>query len=149
MKVNWKHLATTSGYRSLKAALIKDLQSQRSRSKKEYYDLFYKVIGNAISHAHHTGQPVESFLDEWEANRSYWWVNYYSNHKFRHKPNYIPPPSTDTWSIRTWKRHFRKWYNQKEAQHRICRLISERGINPARAAKYRRKISRRIAHVRK
>lgn len=84
MKIDWKHLASTTGYKSLKAAYIKDVQeaSKRSRSmrkKDEFLELFNWVICRAKHYAHHTGKTIEQILDEWESKRTYWWLNYYQD----------------------------------------------------------------------
>lgn len=84
-KINWKHLATTPGYKSLKAAYVadveKDAKSTRSmRDKAEFLKLFREVIGRAKHYAHYTGKAVFEVLNEWEDERTYWWLNFYRNH---------------------------------------------------------------------
>ena len=54
MKINWKHLAATPGYKSLKAAMIHDIQNDINdgrrlnrkpfRDKHEFRKLFHWVI---------------------------------------------------------------------------------------------------------
>ena len=80
--IDWKHLATTDGYRSLKAAYIHDVQEASRqkrpiRGKSEFLRKFQWVISRAKHYAHHTGRPIEVILNEWEEKRSYWWLNYY------------------------------------------------------------------------
>jgi hypothetical protein len=89
MKINWKHLATTPGYKSLKAAYIKDVQhAERYRSrfgrkpmreKEEFLQKFKWVIGRATHYAHRTNRSVEDVLWSWESDRDHWWLNYYQD----------------------------------------------------------------------
>lgn len=87
MKIDWKHLATTEGYKSLKAAYIRDIQMTlgkrmviRSKGEKdEAFKLFQWVIGRAKHYSCHTGNPVSEILTEWEKKRTYAWVNYYQD----------------------------------------------------------------------
>lgn len=76
MKIDWKHLATTPGYISLKKAYTQDI-TKGYRSKKESYRKFKWVISRAIHYANHTGKSLERVLNVWESKRDYWWLNYY------------------------------------------------------------------------
>ncbi len=78
MNIDWKHLATTKGYKSLKAAYVYDVK-KGWRNKKESFLLFIWAIGRAKHYAHHTGRSIESILNEWEDKRSYWWRNFYQD----------------------------------------------------------------------
>lgn len=82
MPIDWKHLATTTGYKSLKAAYIRDVQGSRRqkhplRRKAEFLRKFQWVISRAKHYAYHTGESIESILNSWEEKRNYWWLNYY------------------------------------------------------------------------
>lgn len=82
MKIDWKHLATMPGYRSLKAAYIRDVQTatrsaRPMRDKAEFLHKFIWVISRAKHYAQHFQVPIENVLDNWELNRDYWWLNYY------------------------------------------------------------------------
>lgn len=82
--INWKHLATTPGYMSLKAVYIHDVQGaarQRNpmRQKEEFLRKFQWVINRAKHYAHCTGKSIEIILNEWEEKRDYWWLNYYQD----------------------------------------------------------------------
>lgn len=84
MNINWKQLATTPGYKSLKAAYIKDVQDiQRHkypmRKKEELLAKFNWVIGRAMYYAHRNGRPIGNILWSWESDRNYWWLNYYQD----------------------------------------------------------------------
>ena len=76
MKIDWKHLAKTKGYQSLKAAYSYDVQN-RSRTKKELLRHFNWVICRAKHYAYYQGRTLEEVLCEWEAKRDYWWLNFY------------------------------------------------------------------------
>ena len=81
---DWKHLATTTGYKSLKAAYIHDVQGAAKqkhpmRRKDEFLRKFQWVINRAKHYAHHTGRSIENILNEWEEKRDYWWLNYYQD----------------------------------------------------------------------
>ena len=82
MKIDWKYIATTPGYKSLKAAYIKDVMGNQRyerpmRNKAEFLRHFKWVIGRALHYAHIFGLPLDFILDSWEDNRTYWWLNYY------------------------------------------------------------------------
>jgi len=80
VKIDWKHLATTPGYRSLKAAYIHDTVSGRSfSSKQSLYKHFTWVINRAKNYSHATGRSIEDVLNVWENDRTYSWDNYYQS----------------------------------------------------------------------
>jgi hypothetical protein len=87
--INWKHVATTPGYKSLKAAYIKDVQEAEwyrikfkqkpMREKAEFLKKFKWVIGRAMHYAHTYNRPIEDILWSWESDRKGWWLNYYQD----------------------------------------------------------------------
>lgn len=86
MKIDWKVVAQSPGYKSLKAAYIRDTHEagqyqargrRPMRSKQEFLKLFQWVIGRAQHYAVRQCRSVEEVLNEWEAGRTYWWLNYY------------------------------------------------------------------------
>lgn len=82
--IDWKHLATTTGYRSLKTAYINDVQKAAKqkhpmRNKSEFLRTFQWVINRAKHYAYHTGKSIEVILNEWEEKRDYWWLGYYQD----------------------------------------------------------------------
>ena len=85
MKIDWKHLATTEGYKSLKAAYIKSVLRERkwNRSTDELHKTFNKAISRAKQHAHFLGNPLEEVLNVLElkrAERKHNWDSFYSDH---------------------------------------------------------------------
>ena len=82
MKIDWKAVAQSPGYRSLKAAYTHDTQkagqhTRPMRDKAEFYSKFQWVIGRAKHYAERQGRSLEDVLNDWEAKRNYWWLNYY------------------------------------------------------------------------
>jgi hypothetical protein len=78
VKIDWKHLSTTKGYKSLKAACAHDIR-ENLRDKKASLKKFNWVICRAKSYAHNEKVSIDVILDRWEENRSYWWLNYYQD----------------------------------------------------------------------
>jgi len=120
-KINWKLLAQTPGYKSLKAAYTHDIQKEW-QNKAELYKKFRWVIDRAKHHAHHKNISVSTMLDFWEGNRTYWWLNYYqdSNQPKLHSNN----------NKSTGIKGLRKYYKantwmQTHIKHRICAFIQE------------------------
>lgn len=92
MKVNWKYVASTPGYKSLKTAYVKavmDAQHYQQRfkhkpvrDKAEFLKHFQWVINRAKHYAYHTGKGVVDILTDWESKRDYCWLNYYQECRF-------------------------------------------------------------------
>lgn len=76
MKIDWKYVASTDGYKSLKVCYIHDIKNSW-RSKKESLENFQWVISRAKHFAHHNGKSIEQILDEWEEKRTCWWLGFY------------------------------------------------------------------------
>lgn len=95
MKINWKKVAASPGYKSLKAAYIKDVQEFQQyegrfgqkpmRDKEDFLRKFKWVIGRAMHYAYATESSIEFILNHWEEKRNYWWLNYYQD---SHQPKY-------------------------------------------------------------
>lgn len=101
MNIDWKAVARSPGYRSLKAAYMHDVHDagrhpNPMRKKAELLKKFRWVIGRALHYAHHTGEPLEKILNQWEFKRDYWWINYYGEYKQPKqpsgKPRNVQPP---------------------------------------------------------
>jgi hypothetical protein len=92
MKIDWKELSKSDSYRSFKKSFI----SYKSRSKfhKNSSDrIFKKIIGLAQSITFKCCKDpalytytMTRILKDWENERSYCWLNYYSSNKFN-KPH--------------------------------------------------------------
>lgn len=86
MKIDWKALSQSTGYRSLKAAYTRDCakagkSSSPMRKKAESLKLFNWVIARAKHYSVRTGTSLESVLIGMEQGRDYWWLNYYQDCK--------------------------------------------------------------------
>lgn len=80
MKIDWKALAKTKGYKSLKASYIYDMKGNCFRKKGgDYFRKFQWVINRAKHYAYHKNVSIETVLNGWEEKRSYWWLNYYQD----------------------------------------------------------------------
>lgn len=141
MKIDWKFVSQTEGYRSLKAAVNRD--KRRHPSDHARYEKFFREI---IKHCHrvseHTGIPIDIILSWTEHNRDYWYPNYY-NHclirtigcegTYRGKGHRVRP-STLRGELRSRKKD--RWYRKPHtpAQHRSGRAriahIANRYKNP-------------------
>ncbi len=122
MKIDWKHIATTPGYKSLKASYIDDVVSGRSfDSKEQLYVIFLDIIGRAKHYAHCKGVTVDVILNEWESKRDYWWINYYqySNRPKKHSNSLKPV------GIRGIRKNLRKVYGHTDIgrKHHMCNHI--------------------------
>ena len=91
MKIDWKHLATTEGYLSLKQELKVSQYKKPPWRKRDDLKLFYKIIGMAQSESNKTGLPVCEILDTWEkkrAEKTYSIHSYYSDYEFKPHTRY-------------------------------------------------------------
>ena len=88
MKIDWKYVSTTPGYRSLKKAYTDGVEKSEKekcrfgrpmRSKLEFLRHFNWVISRAKHYAYVHQKPIEVILNDWESKRSYWWLNYYQD----------------------------------------------------------------------
>lgn len=93
MKIDWKKVALSAGYISLKEAMIDDIQDASKctqlgynvgRNKEEFHNKFRWVISRALHYVYHTKSknPTKALiklLNEWESKRTYWWLNYYQD----------------------------------------------------------------------
>ena len=87
-KIDWKQVAKSPGYISLKEAYIKNVQENQlyinrgqrpMRDKAEFLRHFKWVIGRAMYYAHKYDCSITSVLYEWESRRDYWWLNFYQD----------------------------------------------------------------------
>lgn len=82
MKIDWKHLATTKGYKSIKQELI--YANRRSHyNKKSNTIRFQWIICRAKHYAVVQGKTLEEVLNGWEEERRRnAWLSFYSPHNF-------------------------------------------------------------------
>lgn len=93
MKIDWKQLAATPGYRLFKSKYTEYRMYKHSRNVKEAHKLFMKIIGIAQSKTHNAKIPEDaqtlymaSLLHRWAKEQDQNWLGYYSGSKFK-KPN--------------------------------------------------------------
>ena len=77
MKIDWKHLATTPGYISLRAVCLDYIK--RYGDRERHMKLFNWVICRAKHYAHHQNRYIGDVLNRWEKDRNYSWNNFYQN----------------------------------------------------------------------
>lgn len=123
MKVDWKRLSQCEGYKSLKAAYIRDVQkanrdrqrgSRHARNKAEFRKAFQRAISTTIANAAILGVEPWDLLDQEEGRRDHWWINFYSEfHYPLLKPvtrTYPKPKDTPSKSSkRRWTKEYKKF----------------------------------------
>lgn len=82
MKVDWKYIAGTPGYVSLKVAYENSAMKADAFRKDALYKQFQWVINRAKHYAHYRGLNLDEVLDQWEVRRNYYWCNYYQDSNF-------------------------------------------------------------------
>lgn len=65
------------GYRKLLAAVEHD--ETKSPRFHDYRGKLNWIVNRAKHYAEKTGLPPEAILDAWDANRNYWYMNYYQD----------------------------------------------------------------------
>lgn len=97
MKINWKEVAKSPGYLSLKKTIADEWNRCNGYSRagdSRYKPLFRWVIARATHYAHYYNEPLQDVLNEWEELRTYSFLNYYSEQNFpkqiRDRRKFIP-----------------------------------------------------------
>jgi hypothetical protein len=85
MKINWKEVAASEGYKSLKAAYIADVERSggwgRGKYKESCHKTFNQIICRAKHYAHFQNKTLIQVLQEWENERlSGKWPQRFENH---------------------------------------------------------------------
>lgn len=110
MKVDWKYFSQTDGYKSLKAAYMRDVKQAGNerrpmRSKEEFYKHFQWVVNRCVHYAHALNKKPWEILDEWELKRDHWWLNFYQESR---QPKIRPTSiSRKPMGIRGIKKHYK------------------------------------------
>ena len=82
MKIDWKAVAASPGYKSMKATVAEEAQQSARRKRVpdiRYQQVFEFAINRAKHYSHVTGISIENVLNAWEEQRTYCFLNYYSN----------------------------------------------------------------------
>jgi hypothetical protein len=87
LKIDWKEVSKSPGYRSLKQAYVNDVQKANQwsfkyghrpmRDKKEFRGYFKRAMALAMKYSHKWGMDLQIVLNYWEEKRNYWWLNFY------------------------------------------------------------------------
>ena len=135
MKIDWKKLAQSPGYKSLKAAYIRDVREAANRKdsvqkKKEFLRLFRKVINMAQHRAIRLDISVEQVLNEWENIRDHWWLNYYSDYHLKKlpsgKPRNVKPQRPETyWRKDNWYSPVDRFKQTRKEKTRLAKFNRE------------------------
>jgi len=130
MCIDWKQLAQSAGYKSLKATYIKAAQSAGKRKnpmrkKDELLKHFNWVICRVKHYAYYTGKSAEEILNDWEVKRTYCWLNYYQDCA---QPKFHSNSKKQI-GIKGLRKHYKKdsWYRNDPAARaaRVCSAISD------------------------
>jgi hypothetical protein len=131
MKIDWKYVATTRGYKSLKAAYITTVQNGRNfKNKKELLNDFNKIISRAKYHANLYDITIDKVLDAWEDKRDYNWRSFYSDHNnklFKKILNIKLHPQ----GVKGYKKYLKRWamHNKSNIKKHICEYIQRKHKN--------------------
>ena len=85
MKIDWKIVAQSPGYESLKKTIADEWNQRNKYGRKgdnRYKPKFKWVIARAQHYAYHLNKPLQDILNEWEEKRTYNFLNYYQEQKF-------------------------------------------------------------------
>ena len=161
MKINWKQVAVSEGYISLKKAYIQslhDIEKHKQRwgrcnqNKEELHERFNAIICRAKCHAYAYNSSIETVLIVWERTRkksnSYNWDSfYYLNNNMLKKPfqDKLKPIGT-----KGFKKNIRKdrWYTPVQRRKRMCDFIMRLQAKASIRKKPRWSKTYKIAHKR-
>ena len=123
MDINWKEVAKSPGYISMKAAVADEAKRVAKWGRKpdsRYAESFRFAIGRAIHHACKRGVTLDVILNEWEEKRDYNFISFYSDH---HLPK-IHSNTRKPWGIRATIKEIRKnKFYRGEINGSVCSAI--------------------------
>ena len=133
MHVDWKTVCQCAGYKSLKAAYIKDAAEARAYRKRwnhramrepdELYRSFQKALALVYKYAVAMNQPFEQVLGMCEEARDYWWLNFYQTNHLRQVLNFTLPKTTKPEGIRGMRKYLKQQgYDPAVIKRRIQRM---------------------------
>lgn len=151
-KIDWKKVAASPGYRSLKAAYQRELdkidkERQRGhrpmRDKAEFLARFNWIICRAKHYSHRLNKPIEDVLNEWENRRSGWWFGYYGNNIARIHSNSLKPMG-----INGTRKACKNYYGKSSVSVRdrirnFIRYNTPKRTKKARWPKYQHRLAKR------
>lgn len=138
-EIDWKKVSSSSGYISLKAAYIKDVQDAAKqkrpmRKKEEFLKQFNWVICRAKHYSKLNNEPIENILNKWEKGRDYWWLNYYQDSRQPKNHSYVLKP----WGANGVRKNAKKWHRNDPtyAKSQVLRfLMSESATKSAKVTR--------------
>lgn len=150
MIINWKHLATTPGYKSLKAAYIRDVKDAADdvargrrpmRDKAVFLRHFNWVINRAKHYAHRTGKSIEDILNEWEEKRTDWWLNCYQNCR---QPKFHSNSKKPA-GVNGTRKYYKKspFYTAQNVKNQVSKFIQAEHMNNCSKKKKRWSMARK------
>jgi len=137
MKLDWKRISQSTGYKSLKTVYIKDA-SRWCNNKKEYYKDFLEIISKLTHHVYKKGAAPDNgkpfniyfnttlfitILDKWEEKRTYSWRNFYHGNSF----NKIHSNSLKKPGMQQGKKYYKRenLFGKQFKTKRILQLIQQ------------------------
>lgn len=127
MQVDWKSVCQCAGYKSLKAAYIRDAAEARAHKKQgryvmrkpdELYRAFQKALALVYRCAVAAGMPFEHALALTEADRSYWWLNYYQRHIVYRALQFSPVSAVKPQGLRGIRKYLKQQQHYTPAQRK-------------------------------
>lgn len=110
MNVDWKLVCQSSGYKSLKAAYVRDATDARKRIKQhggtmrapaKLYDAFQKALLGVYRISQRKGISFIDALNMAEKKRDYWWLNFYNTCEIERVLDSPYPSLRKPWSEKT------------------------------------------------
>jgi len=83
MKIDWKKVAKSPAYISMKACVAEEAKrcaKWKQKPDSRYQEAFNFAMNRAKHYAHHLNKTFIEVLEIWEAKRTYNFMNYYSDH---------------------------------------------------------------------
>jgi hypothetical protein len=158
MKIDWKNVCESPGYKSLKAVYVKAVQDAAKqikkgrtpmRNKEEFLRHFNWIIGRAKHYADHANCTLDIVLNAWEEKRTYCWLNFYQDGR---QPKFHLHNRYNS-GVKGSKNYFKKSkrYPRGTRKSLVCSEIKKEQAkastkSPARWSK-RQKIQRRLYNL--
>ena len=106
MKIDWKAVAASPGYKSMKATVAEEAQQSARRKRVpdiRYQQVFEFAINRAKHYSHVTGISIENILNAWEEQRTYSFLNYYDTYRKPKQHSHICEPQGIRGRIKYYK----------------------------------------------
>ena len=148
MKIDWKEVAKSPGYLSMKAAVADEAKRVAKWGRKpdeRYAESFRFAISRGTHYAIKRGVTLDVILNQWEEKRSYCFLNYYSNHNFPKLSRKVLKPHSISKILKVEKKwrspsiphEYKLWFKRK-AQLIKSAVMTKRTGKKARWEKWRK-----------